>query len=70
MTDDSVARIMAKTKRGEARRACFLASQNPGGTLISVGEVAEGVWESSPESATARSSNSSAEKACAPGKVR
>jgi len=45
MTDDSVARIMAKTKRGEAETRRFLASQNPGGTLISVGEVAEGVWE-------------------------
>ncbi len=45
MTDASVARIMAKTKRSEAETRRFLASQNPGGTLVSADEVADGVWE-------------------------
>ncbi len=44
MTDASVARIVAKTKRSEAETRKFLASQNPGGSLVSVEEIAEVVW--------------------------
>ena len=45
MTDASVARIVAKTGRGETETRKFLAAQNPGGSLIGVGEVAEVVLE-------------------------
>jgi NAD(P)-dependent dehydrogenase (short-subunit alcohol dehydrogenase family) len=45
MTDASVARIVAKTKRSEAETRKFLASQNPGGSLVGVDEIAEVVWQ-------------------------
>jgi len=45
MTDASVARIVAKTKRSPAETRAFLAKQNPGGTLVSVEEVADVVAE-------------------------
>lgn len=41
MTDDTVARIVAKTKKSPEATRAFLAAQNPGGTLISPEEVAE-----------------------------
>ena len=44
MTDGSVARIVAKTGKSVADTRAFLASQNPGGTLIAPDEVAEVVW--------------------------
>jgi len=45
MTDESVARIVRKTGRSESDTRRFLASQNPGGTLIDVEEVADVVWQ-------------------------
>ncbi len=45
MTDASVARIVEKTKRSAAETRAFLAKQNPGGTLVSVEEVADVVAE-------------------------
>ena len=45
MTDASVARIVEKTKRSPAETRAFLAKQNPGGTLVSVDEVADVVAE-------------------------
>jgi NAD(P)-dependent dehydrogenase (short-subunit alcohol dehydrogenase family) len=45
MTDESVARIVEKTKKSEGEVRKFLASQNPGGTLVTVEEVAGAVWE-------------------------
>ncbi len=45
MTDESVARIMAKTGKSEAETRKFLAAQNPGGTLVGVDEVADVVWQ-------------------------
>jgi NAD(P)-dependent dehydrogenase (short-subunit alcohol dehydrogenase family) len=45
MTDASVARIVARTGRSEAETRKFLAAQNPGGSLVGVGEVAEVVLE-------------------------
>lgn len=43
MTDETVARIVRKTGKSEAETRAFLASQNPGGALISADEVAESV---------------------------
>lgn len=40
MTDVTVARIVAKTKKRPEETRAFLASQNPGGTLIAPEEVA------------------------------
>ena len=45
MTDDSVARIVAKTGRSAAATRAFLAAQNPGGSLVGVEEVADVVWQ-------------------------
>jgi NAD(P)-dependent dehydrogenase (short-subunit alcohol dehydrogenase family) len=45
MTDQSIARVIAKTKRSEAEARAVFAAQNPGGTLVSVGEVADVVLE-------------------------
>jgi hypothetical protein len=45
MTDASVARIVEKTKKSAAETRAFLAKQNPGGTLVSVDEVADVVAE-------------------------
>lgn len=45
MTDATVARIVSKTKRGEDDTRRFLAGQNPGGSLITVEEVAEVTWQ-------------------------
>jgi NAD(P)-dependent dehydrogenase (short-subunit alcohol dehydrogenase family) len=41
MTDGTVARIVEKTKKSAEETRAFLASQNPGGTLISPDEVAD-----------------------------
>lgn len=41
MTEETVARIVRKTKKSEAETRAFLAAQNPGGTLVSPEEVAE-----------------------------
>jgi len=41
MTDASVARIVGKTGRSPEETRAYLAAQNPGGTLVSVDEVAE-----------------------------
>jgi len=43
MTDRSVANIVEKTGRSEAETRAFFASQNPGGRLVTVGEVAAAV---------------------------
>lgn len=43
MTDESVRRVAAKTKRTEADARAWFAAQNPGGTLIAPEEVAETV---------------------------
>jgi hypothetical protein len=45
MTKESIARIVEKTGKSEAETRKFLASQNPGGTLVGVDEVAQTVWE-------------------------
>jgi NAD(P)-dependent dehydrogenase (short-subunit alcohol dehydrogenase family) len=45
MTDQTVARIVGKTKKSEAETRAFLAAQNPGGTLVSPDEVAEVVLQ-------------------------
>jgi hypothetical protein len=45
MTDESVARIMEKTNKSKEEVRKFLASQNPGGTLVGVEEVAQAVWD-------------------------
>lgn len=45
MTDQTVARIVKKTGRSEADTRAFLASQNPGGALVTTDEVAEIVLE-------------------------
>jgi NAD(P)-dependent dehydrogenase (short-subunit alcohol dehydrogenase family) len=45
MTDQSVARVIAKTKKSAAEARAFFAAQNPGGTLVSVDEVADVVFE-------------------------
>jgi NAD(P)-dependent dehydrogenase (short-subunit alcohol dehydrogenase family) len=44
MTDATVARIVSKTQRDADDTRRFLAGQNPGGTLITVDEVAEMTW--------------------------
>ncbi|HUR27775.1 MAG TPA: SDR family oxidoreductase [Planctomycetota bacterium] len=44
LTDASVERLVAKTKRTAAEARAFLARQNPGGRLISCEEVADAVW--------------------------
>jgi len=44
MTKESIALIVEKTGKTEAETKKFLASQNPGGTLVGVDEVAEAVW--------------------------
>jgi len=41
MTDQTVARIVGKTGKGEAETRAFLAAQNPGGTLVTAEEVAD-----------------------------
>ena len=43
MTDQTVARIVAKTKKSPEETRAFLAAQNPGGTLISPDEIADWV---------------------------
>ncbi|MBI5364664.1 MAG: SDR family oxidoreductase [Planctomycetes bacterium] len=43
MTDASVERIVAKTKRSEAETRALLAAQNPGGALVTGDEVADAV---------------------------
>lgn len=45
MTDQTVERIVKKTGRSAADTRAFLASQNPGGALVTVDEVAEVVLE-------------------------
>jgi NAD(P)-dependent dehydrogenase (short-subunit alcohol dehydrogenase family) len=45
MTEQSIARVMAKTKKGQAEARAFFAAQNPGGELIGVQEVADVVFE-------------------------
>jgi NAD(P)-dependent dehydrogenase (short-subunit alcohol dehydrogenase family) len=40
MTEQTVARIVGKTGKSEAETRAFLASQNPGGTMVSPAEVA------------------------------
>jgi NAD(P)-dependent dehydrogenase (short-subunit alcohol dehydrogenase family) len=45
MTDATVARIVSKTQRDADDTRRFLAGQNPGGTLITVDEVAEMTWQ-------------------------
>jgi 2-hydroxycyclohexanecarboxyl-CoA dehydrogenase len=45
MTDASIARVVAKTKKSEAEARAFFAAQNPGGGLIGVDEVADAVLE-------------------------
>jgi NAD(P)-dependent dehydrogenase (short-subunit alcohol dehydrogenase family) len=45
MTDESVALIVEKTGKTKAEVRKFLASQNPGGTLVTVDEVAQAVWD-------------------------
>jgi NAD(P)-dependent dehydrogenase (short-subunit alcohol dehydrogenase family) len=45
MTDASVARIVERTRRSPEETRAFLAKQNPGGTLVSVDEVADVVAE-------------------------
>ena len=45
MTDASVARIAATTGRSAAEARAFLAAQNPGGRLVTPGEVAAAVAE-------------------------
>jgi NAD(P)-dependent dehydrogenase (short-subunit alcohol dehydrogenase family) len=45
MTDASIARVVAKTKKSEADARAFFAAQNPGGGLIGVDEVADVVLE-------------------------
>ncbi len=44
LTDESVRRIVQKTKQSEAGARAFLAQQNPGGRLISCEEVAGAIW--------------------------
>ncbi len=44
LTDESVRRIVQKTKQSEAQARAFLAQQNPGGRLISCDEVASAIW--------------------------
>ena len=45
MTAQSIARVVAKTKKSEADARAFFAAQNPGGTLVGVDEVADVVVE-------------------------
>jgi NAD(P)-dependent dehydrogenase (short-subunit alcohol dehydrogenase family) len=45
MTDQSIARVMSKTKKSEVEARAFFAAQNPGGGLIGVDEVADVVFE-------------------------
>lgn len=45
MTDDTVARIVEKTKKSPGETRAYLAAQNPGGTLISPEEVADAVLQ-------------------------
>jgi NAD(P)-dependent dehydrogenase (short-subunit alcohol dehydrogenase family) len=45
MTDRSVERIAEKTGRGPEEAREILAAQNPGGRLVTPGEVAEVVWK-------------------------
>jgi len=45
MTKESIARIVEKTGKSAEETRKFLASQNPGGTLVGVDEVAQAVWE-------------------------
>jgi NAD(P)-dependent dehydrogenase (short-subunit alcohol dehydrogenase family) len=45
MTEQSIARVIAKTKKSEFEARAFFAAQNPGGTLVSVSEVADVVLE-------------------------
>jgi NAD(P)-dependent dehydrogenase (short-subunit alcohol dehydrogenase family) len=45
MTDQSIARVVAKTKKSEAEARAFFAAQNPGGGLVRPEEVADVVFE-------------------------
>lgn len=45
MTDATVARIVTKTHRDAADTRRFLAGQNPGGSLVTMDEVAEVTWK-------------------------
>jgi NAD(P)-dependent dehydrogenase (short-subunit alcohol dehydrogenase family) len=45
MTEQSIARVVAKTKKSAAEARAFFAAQNPGGGLVSVEEVAGIVFE-------------------------
>jgi len=45
MTDESVSRIAQKTGKSPESTRAFLASQNPGGTLVGTAEVAEVVHQ-------------------------
>jgi NAD(P)-dependent dehydrogenase (short-subunit alcohol dehydrogenase family) len=45
MTDRSVERIAQKTGRGSGEARELLATQNPGGRLVTPGEVADAAWE-------------------------
>ncbi len=45
MTDQTVERIVKKTGRSAAETRAFLAGQNPGGALVTTGEVASVVLE-------------------------
>jgi len=44
MTDRSVERIVEKTGKSPEQARAILAAQNPGGRLVTPGEVAEAVW--------------------------
>jgi NAD(P)-dependent dehydrogenase (short-subunit alcohol dehydrogenase family) len=45
MTDASIARVTAKTKRSAAEARAFFAAQNPGGELVRPSQVADIVYE-------------------------